>query len=99
MQEQCNGSDEDPSLIIIWFIVFAFYTIDLNTYFMTSINVERLDGFKHIQLMSNVSPITYWFSNFIFDYIFFFLIMLVRIIVFKMLDDEQEFLKIDYHFC
>ena len=86
-------------LVIVWFIVLAFYTIDLNTYFMTMINVERLDGFKHIQLMSRVSPLIYWLSNFLFDYLFFFLIILVRILIFKLTDDDYEFLKIDHHFC
>ena len=64
---------------------------------MTSVNAERLNGFKHIQLVSNVSAVTYWMSNFIFDYIFFFVIVLVRLLIFKLLGDDYEFLIVDRH--
>lgn len=83
----------------MFFIAFGFFTINLNTYFVTVITTERLSGFKHIQLMSSVSPSTYWLSNFVFDYIFFFVIVIARILTIKLIGDHTGFLSLDYHFC
>lgn len=80
---------------LFWFFALAFFTIDLLAYFSGFINVERLDGFKHIQMMSNVSPVIYWLGTFTFDFIFFLLVMVVRTSSFKIFD-SYHFLDFSY---
>lgn len=69
-----------------WFIGLAWFSMDLCDYFSILPKVERIDGFKNIQYISKVSPFVYWLSNIIFDSIFFMLIILLRMMVFKPFD-------------
>lgn len=80
------------------FVALAFYSIDLGFYFSIALTEERIDKFKHIQFMSNLSPITYWLSNFVFDFAFFFLIIFIRILLFKLVGDSEGFLAFQYPF-
>lgn len=83
----------------MWFIALVFFTIDLTYFYTTFLSTERIDGFKHIQLMSNVSPFIYWISNLIFDSIFFFLIVVLRILAIKAVDDSDGFLRFGGPYC
>lgn len=47
--------------------------------------MERVDGFKHIQLMSNVSPLVYWFGTVMYDVGFFLFVTVIRILVYKLI--------------
>lgn len=48
--------------------------------------------------MSNLSPFVYWISNLYFDFIFFLAILILRIILIKLIDDEGGFLAIEDDF-
>ncbi|XP_065204055.1 retinal-specific phospholipid-transporting ATPase ABCA4-like [Planococcus citri] len=76
----------DFSFYILWFIAMAFYTVDLTAYFAVFVNTERIDGFQHIQTMSNVSPLVYWIATLSFDLAFFLLVIFIRVGVFKLVD-------------
>lgn len=60
--------------------------------------MERLNGFKHIQIMSHVSMPVYWLGTFLFDLSFFALIMVARIAVFKIIGDYSGILNFTPHF-
>ncbi|XP_065208828.1 phospholipid-transporting ATPase ABCA1-like isoform X2 [Planococcus citri] len=77
-----------------WFFALAFYSIDLAAYFAVFVNTERIDGFQHIQTMSNVSPLVYWFATLLFDLTFFLFVTFLRVEVFK-LADGSTFLALD----
>lgn len=80
------------------FVAFAFYSIDLGYYFSIALTEERLDGFKHTQFISNLSPITYWITNFVFDFVFFFWIIILRVFSFKLIGDREGFLAFQHPF-
>lgn len=91
-----NISEHSP-ILTVWFVLLAFFTIDLLDYFMIPIRVERIDGFKHVQFMSSVSPFTYWFNTLLYDVALFSLIIFLRVSVFKPFD-YYGFFNVDYHF-
>lgn len=88
--------NEQSPIITVWFILLAFFTIDLLDYFMIPVKVERIDGFKQIQLLSSVSLRTYWINNFVFDFILFFIIILIRMLLYKPFD-FYGFFAFRYH--
>lgn len=96
-QRSCDLSEISSQLSLI-FTALAFYSVDLSSYFSIFLSVERIDGFKHIQFMSNLSPFTYWLSNYIFDFVFFFVIVFLRILCFKLIDDRDGFLHFQHPF-
>ncbi|XP_065226082.1 phospholipid-transporting ATPase ABCA1-like isoform X2 [Planococcus citri] len=73
----------------LWFSAAAFYTVDLMSYFSTFVNMERIDGFFHIQMMSNVSPFLYWLTTLIFDLALFLIIIVIRVGIFKIIDHSN----------
>lgn len=60
--------------------------------------MERIDGFRHIQMMSNLSIFVYWLGTLIFDYIFYVLIIAGRIIFYKLFDDQYHLLAFNDSF-
>ncbi|XP_065208832.1 phospholipid-transporting ATPase ABCA3-like isoform X2 [Planococcus citri] len=93
-KQVCRNYEIEITFYVMWFIALAFYTIDLTAYFAIFVNTERIDGFQHIQTMSNVSPLVYWFATLLFDLAFFSFVTFLRIGVFKILD-RTSFLGLD----
>lgn len=82
---------------IVYFML-AYYTVDLIGYVTVFLNAERISGFKHIQLMSNLSPFTYWFGTFVFDLVFLLAIVVLRALLLKIFDDRHSILTLDEDF-
>lgn len=96
LQVSCNSALS--AKFYIAFILLGFYSVEVCNYFTFFLSMERTDGFKHIQFMSNLSPLVYWLSNFIFDFVFFFIIVLLRIISLKLVDNLDGFLDFRHPF-
>lgn len=90
-------TDQLP-IITVWFILMAFFTIDLLDYFVIPVKIERSNGFKQIQLLSSLPLRTYWINNFIFDFILFLLIVILRMVLFKVFD-HYGFFAFRYDTC
>lgn len=90
--------DDNSPLTTIWFIMLGFFTVDLLSYFSMAVRVEHIDGFKNVQLVSGVSPSTYWISTLMFDSSIFLLVVLCRLFLFKHFDDYNFFASYS-HIC
>lgn len=100
LQNNCEPSADDYGLIFLWVAALVFFTLDISYFSAPFVSTERIDGFKHIQLMSNVSAFIYWFSNLMFDSLFLFAIIFVRIVAIKLVDDAGGFLSFSsYPYC
>ncbi|XP_065208826.1 phospholipid-transporting ATPase ABCA1-like isoform X2 [Planococcus citri] len=93
-----NSCGIDNKLAIVfyltWFIAVPFYTVDLTAYFAAFVNMERIDGFQHVQTMSHVFPLVYWFATLLFDVVFFLFLTLLRVGIYKIIDNSS-FLSLD----
>lgn len=54
--------------------------------FIALIVTERIHGIKHMQTMSTLSCLLYWVGNFIFDYFYFSIIVLIQVTAMKVTD-------------
>ena len=84
--------------MLLWFTAVGFFTTDLLTYFAPFVSMEQIDGFYHVQMMSSMSPFAYWLATFIFDFVFYFISMVIRIIVFKYVSGS-DFIGFHEAFC
>lgn len=96
-QGSCDPSNIRDQFYVTWFFVLAFYTVDLTLYCVTFQSTENSDGFKHMQIISNLSPFVYYLSHFLFDYLTFIGNVLGRIVSFQMTDHSYHFLAINYN--
>ncbi|ODM90575.1 ATP-binding cassette sub-family A member 3 [Orchesella cincta] len=61
----------------------------LTTSFVVFPVEEKICKSKQLQMMTGVSPLTYWYSSFLLDFLFVFLIVLVMTICFPILLSSQ----------
>ncbi|XP_065218523.1 phospholipid-transporting ATPase ABCA3-like isoform X2 [Planococcus citri] len=90
----CASQPNVITFYAIWFFALAFYTLDLMALFAEFVNMERIDGFQHIQTMSSVSPLVYWFATLLSDLTFVLLVTFLRVGIFKIVD-HSSFLGLD----
>ncbi|XP_065215397.1 phospholipid-transporting ATPase ABCA1-like isoform X2 [Planococcus citri] len=95
--KMCGNSEYEIPFYFMWFFALAFYTIDLTSFFAVFVNMERIDGFQHIQTMSNVSSLVYWLGTLMFDVTFFLFVTFLRVGVFKTMN-HSAFLGLDTSF-
>lgn len=57
--------------------IYAMIIVHICFFFLIPVLKEAISGVKHLQLMTGVSPITYWISTFFFDFAFFTLLSII----------------------
>lgn len=74
--------DESFSIEIsfLWLSIFTPGLLYVIGYFMALPLNERVSGVKHLQMMTKLSPIMYWATCFIWDYLCFIIIVIFTMI-------------------
>ncbi|XP_050530373.1 phospholipid-transporting ATPase ABCA3-like isoform X2 [Daktulosphaira vitifoliae] len=85
------GSNFVLQLTIIWLTMFSSGVLYFICYFIALPLNERVSGIKHLQIMSKLSPITYWISCFIWDYICYFIVIITTMVVIYLFDEYHIF--------
>lgn len=76
---------------MFWSILFVPSTFYLLAYFIALPINERVSGIKHLQMMTKLSPIMYWYTCFLWDYICYTFVLIVILIVMRIFDKYQIF--------
>ena len=80
--------------MILFFISLAFTLIPSN--FITIIIKERENNSKHLQIISGISLFSYWFNNFLFELIKYYIIGGICILILYIFKFYQDYLYILY---
>lgn len=56
---------------------------------------ERVSGIKHLQIMTKLSPIMYWFACFVWDYFCYLIVALLTLIGIYIMDTNELFSNIN----
>jgi len=83
--------------MILFFISLAFTLIPSN--FITIIIKERENNSKHLQIISGISLFSYWFNNFLFELIKYYIIggiCILLLYIFKFYQDYLYILYLEY---
>lgn len=78
-------------LVILWLTIFTPGLLYLIGYFMALPLSERVSGIKHLQIMTKLSPITYWTTCFIWDYFCYIIIVLLSLTTIYLFDTHNVF--------
>ena len=80
--------------MILFFISLSFTLIPAN--FITIIIKERENNSKHLQIISGISLFSYWFNNYLFELIKYYVIGGICILLVYIFDFYQDYLYILY---
>jgi len=80
--------------MILFFISLSFTLIPAN--FITIIIKERENNSKHLQIISGISLFSYWFNNYLFELIKYYVIGGICILLLYSFDFYQDYLYILY---
>lgn len=84
-------SDFVLDIIILWLTIFTPGLLFLTGYFMALPLTERVSGIKHLQMMTKLSPIMYWITCFLWDYLCYLIIVIFTLLVMYFLDTDHIF--------
>lgn len=56
---------------------------------------ERTSGIKQLQMMTRLSPITYWTASFIWDYFCYIIIVILTLVAMYLFDIHHVFTNIE----
>lgn len=90
LQELCF-KDTFYHLVILWIPVFAPVVMFFAGYFMALPLSERVSGVKHLQMMTKLSPITYWAAFFVWDYFFYIIVITLTLATLYSFDENHLF--------
>ena len=93
LKEQ-NDSEERNNATLVFFVAVAFALIPAN--FVTLIIKEREINTKHLQVISGISLASYWFSNYIFELLKYYVIGGINILLIWAFDFYQDYLWLLY---
>lgn len=68
-------------IVSIWHLYFLLSLLYLQGYFMTLPFNERMSGIKHLQMMTNLTPIIYWSTCFLWDYICYVTVVIITLVL------------------
>ena len=80
--------------MILFFISLSFALIPAN--FITILIKERENNSKHLQIISGISLFSYWFNNYLFELIKYYVIGGICILILFIFDFYQDYLYILY---
>jgi len=78
-------------IVILWLTVFTPSLLYLIGYFIALPLNERVSGIKHLQMMTKLSPIMYWATCFIWDYICYMIVVMFTMNVMYLFDENHLF--------
>jgi ATP-binding cassette subfamily A (ABC1) protein 3 len=93
-KEEKNDKQDRNNIIILFFISLAFSLIPAN--FITLIIKERENNSKHLQIISGISLFSYWFNNYIFELLKYYVIGGICIFLIFYYDYYKRYLAILY---
>lgn len=85
-----NDGQERNNATLVFFVAVAFALIPAN--FITIIIKEREKNTKHLQIISGISLISYWFSNFIFELVKYYFTGGINLILIYLFDFFPKYL-------
>ena len=92
--EEKNDKQERYKMVIVIFISISFSLIPAN--FITLIIKERENNSKHLQIISGISLFSYWFNNYLFELIKYYIIGGICILILYIYDYYNKYLLILY---
>ena len=92
-EEKCDKQNRN-NIIILFFISLAFSLIPAN--FITILIKERENNSKHLQIISGISLFSYWFNNYIFELLKYYIIGGICIFLIFYYDYYKKYLVILY---
>ena len=85
-----NDKKSRNGFTLVFFISIALALIPSNL--VTSITREKENKSKHLQILSGLSIYTYWFNNYIFEILKYFIIALVALLIIFLLNFYEKYL-------
>ena len=92
--EEIKDKKSRNQILIVFFISVAFSLIPSN--FITVLIKERENNSKHLQIISGISLFGYWFNNYIFDLIKYYLIGGICFFLLIIFDFYEKYFHILY---
>ncbi|VVC36007.1 ABC transporter-like,P-loop containing nucleoside triphosphate hydrolase,AAA+ ATPase domain,ABC [Cinara cedri] len=77
INEMCINRYNITYIVIIWLTIFTPGLLYLIGHFMALPLNERVSGIKHLQMMTTLSPIMYWFTCFLWDYFCYIIVIIL----------------------
>ena len=93
LKEKNNGQERNNATLV-FFVAVAFALIPAN--FITLIIKEREKNTKHLQIISGISLISYWFSNFIFELVKYYFTGGINLIIIYLFDFFPSYFYVLY---
>ncbi|VVC36008.1 Hypothetical protein CINCED_3A013120 [Cinara cedri] len=78
-------------VVILWLTSFTPGLLFLTGYFMALPLNERVSGIKHLQMMTKLSPIMYWATCFLWDYLCYIIIVILSLSAMYSFDTQHIF--------
>jgi ATP-binding cassette subfamily A (ABC1) protein 3 len=92
--EEKNDKQERYKMVIVFFISISFSLIPAN--FITIIIKERENNSKHLQIISGISLFSYWFNNYLFELIKYYVVGGICILILYIYNYYKKYLLILY---
>lgn len=80
---------------MLWLVIFTPGLLFLIGFFIGLPLNERVSGVKHLQMMTKLSPIMYWATNFIWNYFCYVFVTILTLVTIYILDGYQIFTHFD----
>ena len=93
-REEKDDKQDRNNIIILFFISLSFSLIPAN--FITLIIKERENNSKHLQIISGISLFSYWFNNYIFELLKYYIIGGICILLIYFYDYYKRYLVFLY---
>ena len=89
-----NGFEERNYVTLVFFVSIAFTLIPAN--FITIIIKERETNTKHLQIISGISLLSYWFNNYLFELLKYYFIGGISLLLIYFFGFYKKYLYILY---
>ena len=93
-KKEIKEKQNENEAMILFFISLSFTLIPSS--FITIIIKERENNSKHLQIISGISLLSYWFNNYLFELIKYYVIGGICIFLIYIFDFYQDYLYILY---
>ncbi|XP_050431314.1 phospholipid-transporting ATPase ABCA3-like isoform X2 [Adelges cooleyi] len=85
------GNNFQMQIVLVWLTMFSPGMLYFISYYIAMPLNERVSGFKHLQMMTKLSPVMYWCVCFIWDYICYLVVIVITMITMYSYDHYRIF--------
>lgn len=78
-------------IVLLWLTLFTPGFLYLFGYFMALPLSERASGIKQLQMMTKLSPIVYWTTCFLWDYLCYIIVVILTLATMYFFDENHIF--------